>query len=122
MELSRSVVADGSIITACDLAEPVPWWSFTKTVIVAGALAFVRDGRFDLGSITAKTRTENPWATSVLLECTRADKLRFGPGSDWSYSNIGYLFVRQLFEATCGESLGAALKQLVLVLRSKALG
>ena len=53
-------------------------------------------------------------AGSQLLERTRADRLRYRPGQGWAYSNIGYLFVRELIEETCGEHFGAALSRLVL--------
>jgi len=30
------------------LDQPVPWWSFTKTILAAAALVLVRDGRLAL--------------------------------------------------------------------------
>ena len=41
-------------------------------------------------------------------------RLRYKPGQRFAYSNIGYLFVRELIEQACDEELGAALSRLVL--------
>jgi CubicO group peptidase (beta-lactamase class C family) len=142
MEISLAVVDNGTVVSTAGVTASVPWWSFTKTIIAAGALALVRDGRLVLDEALPKrrytlrqllqhragvanygdlaayheavARGDNPWPLSVLLERTEADRLRFEPGNGWSYSNIGYLFVRQLIEATCNEPLGEALGQLVL--------
>jgi CubicO group peptidase (beta-lactamase class C family) len=120
----------------------VPWWSFTKTILAAAALALVRDGRSvldyplanrpftlrqllqhraglaDYGDLTvyqeAVARGDEPWPISELLERTDADRLRYEPGQGWGYSNIGYLLVRQLIEKTTGEDLGTAVSRLVL--------
>ena len=142
MEVSLAVVDNGTVVSTTGINAPVPWWSFTKTVIAAGALALVRDGRLNLDATLperafslrqllqhragvanygdlaayreAVARGDDPWPPSVLLERTEADRLRFEPGKGWSYSNIGYMFVRQLIEATCDEPIGAALARLVL--------
>ena len=42
-----AVVEDGAEAEGTDPA-PVPWWSFTKTVLAAAALALVADGRLSL--------------------------------------------------------------------------
>jgi CubicO group peptidase (beta-lactamase class C family) len=42
-----------------------------------------------------------------------AGRLRYEPGTDWAYSNIGYLKVGQLIEHVSGLTLEAALRQLV---------
>jgi CubicO group peptidase (beta-lactamase class C family) len=142
MEISLAVVDNGTLVRTTGVTAPVPWWSFTKTVIAAGALVLVRDGRLALDEPMPKRpytlrqllqhragvanyadlaayhgavgRGDDPWSTSELMERTEADRLRFEPGKGWSYSNIGYLFVRQLIETTCNEPLGAALMRLVL--------
>jgi len=59
-------------------------------------------------------RGDDPWPIAELIERTDAGRLRFAAGTRWSYSNIGYLFVRQLIEAACDAPLGAALQRLVL--------
>src|SRR5882672_11473166 len=138
MEISLAIVESGAVTSTDGVIAPVPWWSFTKTVIAAGALALVRDGRLALdgplphrpyslrqllqhragvtnyGELAAYheavARGDTPWPIAELLERTDADKLRYQPGHGWFYSNIGYLFVRQLIEATCDEPIDAALQ------------
>jgi hypothetical protein len=133
MKLSLAVVNKGAVASMIGIRAPVPWWSFTKTVIAAGALVLVRDGQLAMDEPLAKrpyslrqllqhragvanygdlaayheavARGDNPWPASELLERTEADRLRFEPGKSWSYSNIGYLIVRQLIEATCNRSV-----------------
>jgi CubicO group peptidase (beta-lactamase class C family) len=120
----------------------VPWWSFTKTVLAAAALVLVRDGRlqFDLplagrpyslrqllqhrAGLTdygflpayheAVARHETAWPTRELLERSKADHLLHAPGERFSYSNIGYFFVRRLIEDATKQDLGTALHHLVL--------
>jgi CubicO group peptidase (beta-lactamase class C family) len=54
-----------------------------------------------------------PWTIAELLE--RVSVLRtWEPETVWLYSNIGYLFVRQLIEQTTGEAIGPAVARLVL--------
>lgn len=43
-----------------------------------------------------------------------ASRLRYAPGTQWRYSNVGYLFVAQLLERLTGLSLQEALKERVL--------
>src|SRR5262245_40796342 len=38
----------GGVTEAQGIAQPAPWWSFTKTILAAAALALVRDGRLTL--------------------------------------------------------------------------
>ena len=45
---SFAVIEAGALIDAQGIDQPVPWWSFTKTILAAGALALVRDGRLAL--------------------------------------------------------------------------
>jgi CubicO group peptidase (beta-lactamase class C family) len=120
----------------------VPWWSFTKTILAAAALALVRDGRLaldhavtghpftlrqllqhragvvDYGGLAAYheavARGDEPWPVADLLERTDARRLRYEPGRGWAYSNIGYLMVRELIEETTGEDLDIAVRRLVL--------
>jgi len=49
-----------------------------------------------------------------LLAHVDAERLRYTPGKGWEYSNVGYLFVRQIVEAITGENLDSALRRLVL--------
>jgi CubicO group peptidase (beta-lactamase class C family) len=142
MENPFAVVEGGALVEHHGADTRVPWWSFTKTVIAAAALALVRDKRLaldaplegraftlrqllqhragvaDYGALAdyhaAVARDDEPWPVATLLERAQAERLRYPPGQGWAYSNIGYLFVRELIERTCGESLGAALRTLVL--------
>ncbi len=137
-----AVVEEGSVVSGCDMGRPVPWWSFTKTVLAAAALTLVRDGSLGLdetlpekpytlrhllqhrsglanyGGLAAYheavARGEDPWPVPILLERTHAERLRYPPGEGWDYSNIGYLFVRQIIQEATGEPLNAALRRLVL--------
>lgn len=121
---------------------PVPWWSFTKTVIAAAILALVRDGALhldephegrgfslrhllqnragitDYGGLreyhAAVEAGEAPWSVEDVLERAQADMLLFPPGSAFSYSNIGYLMLRQTLERVCDCPLSDALAKLVL--------
>ena len=119
----------------------VPWWSFTKTVLAATALALVRDGKLTLDTplpqrpytlrqlplhkagVTnyggpayqeAVARREDAWPEAELLERARADRLIADPGSKFAYSNIGYLFVRHLIEQATSQSLASAVASHVL--------
>ena len=142
MEFSHAIVQAGALAQAQGVAQPVPWWSFTKTILAAAALALVRDGRLaldhavrgrpftlrqllqsragvvDYGGLAAYhdavERGDEPWPVAELLERTDAARLRYAPGQGWAYSNIGYLTVRELIEETTGEDLNAAIHRLVL--------
>ena len=43
-----TLIENGRVVKAHDADRIVPWWSFTKTVLAAAALALVRDGRVAL--------------------------------------------------------------------------
>ena len=136
------VVEDGRVILARGVEIDVPWWSFTKTVIAAAALVLVRDGRLELdepldeqnytlrqllqhragltdyGGLPtyhdAVACRADAWPVSELLARTEADQPIYRPGEGWAYSNIGYLLVRRLIEATTAEDLARALARLIL--------
>jgi CubicO group peptidase (beta-lactamase class C family) len=142
METSLAVVEAGVPTHAQGITQPVPWWSFTKTLLAAAALALVRDGRLALDAAIpgraftlrqllqhragvvnygdlaayheAVARGDGPWPVAELLERTGAGRLRYEPGQGWDYSNIGYLFVRELIEETAGADLKTAIASLVL--------
>lgn len=137
-----ALVEAGVVRDSYDAHLIVPWWSFTKTVLAAAALALVRDGAArldeplperpytlrhllqhrsglgDYGGIAdyhkAVARNDDPWPVPALLERADADRLRYVTGEAWEYSNIGYLFVRHLIESLTGEDLNSALRRLVL--------
>lgn len=105
-----------------------PYWSFTKTVISICALKLVESGRLDLdATLTGAPYTlrqllghtsgladygqfpeyhaavaagETPWTRGRLLDVALANGMLFAPAQGWSYSNIGYMFVVELIEAT----------------------
>jgi CubicO group peptidase (beta-lactamase class C family) len=142
MEHSFTVIEAGVLTEAHGIDRPVPWWSFTKTILAATALVLVRDGRLaldrsvrsdpytlrqllqhqsglaDYGGLAAYheavARGDEPWPVSELLEHTDARRLRYEPGRGWGYSNIGYLMVRELIEEAAGEDLNMAISRLVL--------
>lgn len=141
MNTAVAIVEAGRIVRN-DVAEiVVPWWSFTKTLIAAAALALVRDGALrlddelpgrpyslrlllqhragldDYGGLKryhdAVSRDEAAWPWQTMMQAVGAERLRFEPGRGWRYSNIGYLIARQHLEALCGENLEALLRRLV---------
>ncbi|HEY2137259.1 MAG TPA: serine hydrolase domain-containing protein [Xanthobacteraceae bacterium] len=142
MENLLAVVQDGSLIDPHGADVVVPWWSYTKTIMAAAALVLASDQRLALdeplrerpytlrqllqhragvssyGGLAAYheavARDDEPWPVAELLKRTQAERLLYPPGKGWAYSNIGYLFVRNLIEEACGEDLGVALTRLVL--------
>jgi phage baseplate assembly protein gpV len=55
-EVVTAIVVDG-MLAAGDVADaPVPWWSFTKTVLAAAALVLVDAGRLTLDAPLAGRR------------------------------------------------------------------
>ncbi len=118
----------------------VPWWSLTKTVLAAATLKLVDqqwlqlDARLpgrdctirQLLQHTAGVRNyggqryqdavaagESAWPVSDLLARVGADTPMYPPGSAWSYSNVGYLFIRQLIEQRLDTDIGSALRSLL---------
>jgi CubicO group peptidase (beta-lactamase class C family) len=77
-----------------------------------------RAGLTDYGGLPAYheavARHEDAWPVRALLERSKAERLLSRPGDRFSYSNIGYLFVRRMIEETSGDELGPALQRLVL--------
>ncbi len=123
-----------------DAQSLVPWWSITKAVLAAAVLRLVDQGALRLddhfedwpftirqllqhtaGLTTyrgqpyhdAVTKGDPPWPVDELLERCEARRLLFPPGQGWAYSNIGYLFVRQLIEQVTKSELAPALQRLV---------
>lgn len=117
-----------------------PWWSITKSVLAAAALALADQERFSLDDfyrhrpytirqllqhtagltnyggppyLAAVAAGDPVWPVEDLLARVNAERLIYAPGGGWAYSNVGYLFVRQLIEETVGSELDKALHQLV---------
>jgi CubicO group peptidase (beta-lactamase class C family) len=140
--IAVAIVRDGKLARGDLHAPPVPWWSFTKTVLAAAALVLVHDGKLTLDMplsgkpytlrqllrhsagvpnysdmeiyAQAVARGDAPWPPDEMLVRVDADTLSFAPDAGWRYSNTGYFLVRRLIEDTTGLSLQHALEQLVM--------
>ncbi len=138
---SIAIVDEAGRLTTDGILNPVPWWSFTKTVLAIAALRLVETGALSLDEPVAGARYSlaqllrheaglpdygdlaryhedvaagrPPWPIERLLAAVDADRPRYSPGLGWAYSNIGYLLVGQLIEAATGQDLGRALTDLV---------
>ncbi len=125
--MTLSVVQNGKVLTACDGAI-VPWWSFTKLMIAAEYWRTdadlerpcrVRGGPFTFYTVKellmhraglpcygplphyheAVARGDTPWDADRFWAETKADELIHEPGETFSYSNIGYMLLREALEA-----------------------
>lgn len=114
VEVLIAAVVDGTV-TVGDVADtPVPWWSFTKTVLAAAALVLVDAGRLtldtplagqrytlrqllqhragvpDYGALAdyhdAVGRVEPPWPVADLLARVDSHAGAAEPGASWTYS------------------------------------
>jgi CubicO group peptidase (beta-lactamase class C family) len=143
VEVVTAAVVDGTVAVGDVADTPVPWWSFTKTVLAAAALVLVDAGRLTLDTPLAGRRYtlrqllqhragvpdygalaayhdavasgHSPWPASELIERMNKHARGAAPGTSWTYSNVGYLFVRQLIEHAEGKEIGEALTRLVLM-------
>jgi CubicO group peptidase (beta-lactamase class C family) len=123
------------------ILSPVPWWSYSKTVLAIAALRLCDRGLLALNeSVNGQPFTlmhllrheaglpdygaiaryhedvaagKMPWPVERLLAAVDVNRLRFEPGKGWAYSNIGYLKVRELIEQASGITLAEALEQYV---------
>ncbi|MCQ4286149.1 beta-lactamase family protein [Pseudomonas stutzeri] len=138
-----SVLSNGQSLTPPAQFEPaVPWWSFTKVVLAATTLTLVRDGLLDLdarlpenaftlrqllrheagladyGELpeyhAAVANHEPAWSADEMMRRLNGHQLRYSPGTDWHYSNVGYMLVAKLIERTTDLPLEEAVKQQVL--------
>lgn len=138
-----SVLSNGQPSTPVELEHIVPWWSFTKTVLAAAALTLVRDGVLDLdarlpekeftlrqllrheagladyGELpdyhAAIARNDSPWSAEDMMNRLDGHRLRYLPGTNWNYSNVGYMVVARLIERASDLSLEEAVRQRVFV-------
>ena len=118
-----------------------PYWSFTKTTIAICALKLCEDSVLDLDApindaaftcrqLLAHTSGlpdygqfpeygravrahEVPWSREKMLELSLSKGMLFEPEQGWSYSNIGYMFVRDMIEDATGQSLGQAVHSMI---------
>ena len=118
-----------------------PYWSFTKTVISICALKLVEEGMLDLdaridGELytlrqllahtsglpdygqfreygAAVANHEPPWSRDRMLDIALSKGMLFAPEQGWSYSNISYMFVRELIELTTSKPLGDVISDMV---------
>lgn len=118
-----------------------PFWSFTKTAIAICALKLVelRDldldapssghpctlrqflahtsGLPDYGTLreyrAAVARGDTPWPRERLLDAALEQERPFQPGQGWSYSNVGYVLIREAIEQATGRPLGDVIADLV---------
>jgi CubicO group peptidase (beta-lactamase class C family) len=138
---SAAAIDETGRISLDGITDPVPWWSFTKTVLAVAALRLVERGRlalwepvdgapYSLGQLLRHeaglpdyggvaryhedvAAGKVPWPVERLLAAIDADRPRYAPGEGWAYSNIGYLKVGRLIERASDLSLGEALRDLV---------
>ena len=136
-----AIVMNGLLVGGDEVQPPVPWWSFTKTILAAASLVLVRDGRLELTEQIAGQRYSlrqllrhtaglanytdlndyqpavesavQPWSVEEMLARVDAERPPFEPGTMWKYSNLGYFYVRRLIEETTGQAIGQALNDLV---------
>lgn len=141
IDATAFVDADGSVVST-GAAGPIPWWSFTKTALAIAVVRLWELGKLDLdGAVQGKSYTYAqllrheaglpdygslreyhddvkagaiPWPVDVLHSKLSVDQLRYEPGTDWSYSNVGYHEVAQLIQQASDLPLADALSMLVL--------
>lgn len=118
-----------------------PYWSFTKAVIAICALKLVEVGKLDLDTpikgqdytlrqLLAHTSGlpdygqfkeyglavnagETPWSRDKVLDVALSNGRLFQPGQGWSYSNIGYMFIRELIEDVTKQPLGRVITDFI---------
>ncbi len=137
-----SLVSNGQPLTSDRPGLMIPWWSFTKTVLAATALSLVRDGLLgldapildqpftlrqllrheaglaDYGELTeyhaAVANGESAWPACEMMQRLDGARLRYTPGTDWRYSNVGYMLIGGLIERLTDLTLDDALTQRIL--------
>jgi len=141
MNLRQIGIITGEAGSTLSNTQPVPWWSFTKTVLAGAALVLVDRGRLELDTPDGPhgytlrhllqhtaglrdygcvpeyhesvTAGREPWSRDELLRRSNSHELLFRPGGSWAYSNIGYLFVREIIERVLALDVNEALSRLV---------
>ena len=142
VEMVTATVVDG-VLAAGDGADvPVPWWSFTKTVLAAAALVLVDAGRLtldtpldrrrytlrqllqhragvpDYGALAAYHEAvasgQSPWPVASCSHASTRTRPVSSPVPAGCIRMWAICFVRQIIEETAGEEIGEALSRLVL--------
>ncbi|NOD94304.1 serine hydrolase [Ruegeria sp. HKCCD4884] len=133
MTLSAAMDQTGRVLLD-ECGEPLfPWWSFTKTAIAVlvmqawerqqcdldapfrehpfslRQLMQHRAGLRDYGALPgygdAVAQGADPWSVEQLLAEADFRNLAYPPGTNWVYSNVGYLLLRQFLEEVHNASL-----------------
>lgn len=136
--LPYALVEDGQVVANSHPQLRVPWWSFGKTLIAAAVLSESeldldrpeieglslrhllgnRSGLADYGPVKAYheavARRDAPWSFEEVRIQANGLLPSWPPGSDWSYSNIGYGMVVRWLEARHERDLGEILRRGVL--------
>jgi D-alanyl-D-alanine carboxypeptidase len=60
-------------------------------------------------------RMQKPISPDKLIQQYAGPKLDFAPGTDWSYSNTGFIILGRIVEMVSGESFGEFLEKRILV-------
>lgn len=115
----------------------VPWWSFTKTIIASAVLKFSEQGKVNLDDCLegkkftyrqllqhtsglkdygglpeyhqAVDEGGQPWSIEELFNRLDLDELMFEPGQGWSYSNVGYLYLKLELERIGNSDIASVL-------------
>ncbi|MEP1767656.1 MAG: serine hydrolase domain-containing protein [Sulfitobacter sp.] len=118
-----------------------PYWSFTKTAIAVCTLKLCETGVFDLhakiqgqpftlhqllahtsglpdyGHVpeysAAVLAKDPPWSREKMLGIALSKGMLFAPEQGWSYSNIGYMFLKEAIEAATGRPLGDVIDHMI---------
>lgn len=142
MNTPYAIVVNGLLVDGEEAQQPVPWWSFTKTILATAALALVRDGRLELTAKvvgrpytlrqllrhtaglanytdlpeyqSAVKAADPPWSAEEMLARVDSEWPPLDAGVMWKYSNLGYFHVRRIIEEATGQDIGRALNHLVL--------
>lgn len=142
--LPYALVENGQVVANSHPRLRVPWWSFAKTLIAAAVLyepdldldrpeieglslrhlLANQSGLADYGPLkayhAAVAQGDQPWSFAEVRRRAGGLVPLWPPGSDWSYSNVGYGLVVRWLEARHGMDLGGILQQGVLVPEPKS--
>ncbi len=58
-----------------------------------------------------RTHPQKPWSRDEYTKHTYQGKLLFEPGSGWMYSNLGYMFLKEVIEKVTGKSFSESLEE-----------